>query len=527
MCLGWVAGLCRDGMKLVVLQYPPPDDVQFAAVLMDGSTAHRSILISDRSPTDTGVMADRKFAHLHLHTHYSLLDGFNRIPAAGRADEEARHERRAPSPTTATCTGRSSSTRECKKAGHQPGHRLRGVPRPRRPPREEGRTPAATAYYAPHAARQEHDRLQEPHQAVVASRSSKASTTTRASTARLLEAHSEGLICLSGCLAGRVQPVHPQGPGRRRRRSSRSGSRKLFGDDFYIEIQNNGIDLQDQCTPVAVGHRRTSSACRSWPPPTPTTCAPTTPRPTTCSSASTPARSATRGRSSTPKGGCRTRTTSAARRTCTGCSRTSRTRSPAARRSPTGCDIELDFKKRHFPVFDAAEGQDAGGVPARALRAGRDASATATTRRRPCATGSSTNSASSARWASPATSSSSGTSSGSPASRASRARPAAPAAGRSCRYVLYLSHVCPLEYDLLFERFLDPNRSEPPDIDIDFCQDRRELVIEYVKQKYGARVASRRSARSARWRRRRRSRTWAACSTSRSSASTACASSCR
>src|SRR5262249_59824672 len=37
----------------------------------------------------------------------------------------------------------------------------------------------------------------------------------------------------------------------------------------------------------------------------------------------------------------------------------------------------------------------------------------------------------------------------------------------------------------LFERFLDPNRSEAPDIDIDFCQDRREEVIAYVRQKYG------------------------------------------
>ncbi len=48
-----------------------------------------------------------------------------------------------------------------------------------------------------------------------------------------------------------------------------------------------------------------------------------------------------------------------------------------------------------------------------------------------------------------------------------------------------LSDVCPIRYDLLFERFLDPNRTEAPDIDIDFCQDRRELVIQYVKEKYG------------------------------------------
>ncbi len=59
------------------------------------------------------------------------------------------------------------------------------------------------------------------------------------------------------------------------------------------------------------------------------------------------------------------------------------------------------------------------------------------------------------------------------------------ACGALVSYVLKLSHVDPLEYDLLFERFLDPNRSEAPDIDIDFCQDRREEVIAYVRRKYG------------------------------------------
>src|SRR5579883_365200 len=57
--------------------------------------------------------------------------------------------------------------------------------------------------------------------------------------------------------------------------------------------------------------------------------------------------------------------------------------------------------------------------------------------------------------------------------------------GALVSYVLNLSHVDPLEYDLLFERFLDPNRSEAPDIDIDFCQERRDEVIAYVKSKYG------------------------------------------
>lgn len=52
-------------------------------------------------------------------------------------------------------------------------------------------------------------------------------------------------------------------------------------------------------------------------------------------------------------------------------------------------------------------------------------------------------------------------------------------------YALYLSHVCPIKYDLLFERFLDENRLEAPDIDIDFCKERRGLIIRYVKEKYG------------------------------------------
>tara|TARA_R110002049_G_scaffold72490_2_gene187049 strand:- start:29185 stop:32757 length:3573 start_codon:yes stop_codon:yes gene_type:complete len=52
-------------------------------------------------------------------------------------------------------------------------------------------------------------------------------------------------------------------------------------------------------------------------------------------------------------------------------------------------------------------------------------------------------------------------------------------------YALYMSHVCPLRYDLLFERFLDESRTEPPDIDIDFEKERRTEVIDYVKERYG------------------------------------------
>jgi DNA polymerase-3 subunit alpha len=59
------------------------------------------------------------------------------------------------------------------------------------------------------------------------------------------------------------------------------------------------------------------------------------------------------------------------------------------------------------------------------------------------------------------------------------------AAGSMVAYVLGITNVDPLPFDLLFERFLNPERISPPDIDVDFCEERRGEVIEYVRQKYG------------------------------------------
>jgi DNA polymerase III subunit alpha len=59
------------------------------------------------------------------------------------------------------------------------------------------------------------------------------------------------------------------------------------------------------------------------------------------------------------------------------------------------------------------------------------------------------------------------------------------AAGSLVAYVVGITDVDPLEFDLLFERFLNPDRVSMPDIDIDFCYERRGEVIEYVRDKYG------------------------------------------
>ena len=60
------------------------------------------------------------------------------------------------------------------------------------------------------------------------------------------------------------------------------------------------------------------------------------------------------------------------------------------------------------------------------------------------------------------------------------------AAGALIAYVLGITDLDPLKYGLFFERFLNPERVSPPDIDVDFCYNRRPEVIEYVRKKYGA-----------------------------------------
>lgn len=63
-------------------------------------------------------------------------------------------------------------------------------------------------------------------------------------------------------------------------------------------------------------------------------------------------------------------------------------------------------------------------------------------------------------------------------------------AGSLVAYALKITDLDPLEYDLLFERFLNPDRVSMPDFDIDFCMDRREEVIQYVAEKYGHKSVS-------------------------------------
>ncbi|HVK13129.1 MAG TPA: DNA polymerase III subunit alpha [Gemmataceae bacterium] len=423
--------------------------------------------------------ADRKFCHLHLHTHYSMLDGFNRIPPLVERTKKLGMNACAIT-DHGNLFGAIEFHTECTKAGINP---IIGY----------------EAYLAP-TSRTERNNKHEfgysTHLTLLAKNATGFRNLIKLSSIaylegfyrnpridrQILEEHKEGLICLSGCLAGEFNQYIMKDKVPEAEKLAKY-FRKLFGENFYIEIQNNGIAVQDECTPVAADISQKTGI----------------PLVATADAHYLCAEDALAHDvlfciSTRRKHDPRKRLYPEERmpnpyyvRSPEDMYRLFPQYAEAVARSQTiadGVDIQLDFKKRHFPVFLPPANQTPeeflrelceqgvkeryGENPSEAVRKrlehelgiinkmgfasyflivwdfvrfARESGIPSTARGSGC--------------------------------------------GAIVSYVLYLSHVCPLEYDLLFERFLDPNRSEAPDIDIDFCQDRRELVIDYVKRKYG------------------------------------------
>jgi DNA polymerase-3 subunit alpha len=295
----------------------------------------------------------------------------------------------------------------------------------------------------------------------------------------LLEAHHEGIACLSGCASGEFSEYILKDQLEEATKVA-GWFATVFGKHFYIEIQNNGLPIQQQCAEGAIDIAK--------------------------------------------RLGLPLVATSDAHYLCQAdsdahdvllCINTGRVRSDpnrmrygsdrfyvrppdemyelfpghedAVQRSQEiadGCCIKLDFKARHFPVFTPPAGKKPEGflreicLEGLRQRYGDDPSQAVKDRFEleleiVCRMGFASYFLivwDFVRFA---------REKGIPATARGSA------CGAIISYVLYLSHVDPLEYDLLFERFLDPNRSEAPDIDIDFCQDGREEVIAYVRQRYG------------------------------------------
>ena len=318
----------------------------------------------------------------------------------------------------------------------------------------------------------------------------------------ILAAHSEGIICLSGCLSSEfsrslIGSSREQQESLARSRDIVGWFRKTFGDRYFIEIQDNGLELQRQITDVAL-----ELAHEMGVPPVATCDCHYVNREDAeaqdillCVNTGRFRNDASRMKMDSSE--FYLKSPAEMHAAFSGLDRT--TISAAVARSQEIADtvaIDLDLGKRHFPGFDVPAGQTAADELRRLCLEGlRERYRTEPKRWVDGVIGRELHTDVMDRldrelgvintlgfasyflivW---------------DFVRHAREQ-GIPAAARGSgvgalvAYALYLSHVCPLEYDLLFERFLDVNRLEAPDIDIDFCKERRGEVIDYVKQKYG------------------------------------------
>jgi DNA polymerase-3 subunit alpha len=445
-----------------------------------------------------------RFAHLHCHSHYSLLDG-----AASIDRLVARTAELGMNALAITDHGNLHGSLEfyasCKAAGINPviGYEAYIAPGSRH--QKDGGSQKESSYHLTLLAR---DKKGFANLLQLATKAYLEGFYFKPRIDReLLEEFGEGIICLSGCLSSEfsrslIGAAPGQAESLREAREIAGWFQKTFGDRYFIEIQDNGLDLQRQVNEAALDLARELGV----------------PPVATCD--------------------CHyvVREDAEAQDVLL-CVNTGRVRSDPTRmrmdssefylKSPeemhaafVGFDrdlvegavnrsqeiadsvaIDLELGKRHFPGFELPAGRTASDELRQLCLDGlRERYATVPK-----------------RWADGKVPSEGGAGELDSAVldrldrelgvintlgfasyflivwdfvRYARERDIPAAArgsgvGALVAYSLYLSHVCPLEYDLLFERFLDINRLEAPDIDIDFCKERRGEVIDYVKQKYG------------------------------------------
>jgi DNA polymerase-3 subunit alpha len=421
-------------------------------------------------------MPERSFVHLHCHSHYSLLDGASRIPElVARAKELGMNALALTD--HGNLYGAIEFYQESRAAGLNP---ILGY----------------EAYIAPggRGEREARRRGEAAHHLTLLAqnRTGFKNLVKMASVAflqgyhyvpridkELLAAHREGIICLSGCASGEFSELILRDQLDEATALAEWFAR-LFGKNFYIEIQNNGLDLQKRCAECAIEIANrlglplvaTSDAhylCQAD------------------SAAHDVLLCINTGKTRGDENRLRYGSDQFYVRAPAEMYALFPAQAAAVARSQEiadSCALDLDFKSRHFPIFAPPNQQSPEAylrhlcVQGLSARYGNPPPAEATARLHHeleiiCRMGFASYLLivwDFVRFA---------RAQGIPASARGSA------CGALVSYVLQLSHVDPLEYDLLFERFLDPNRSEAPDIDIDFCQDRREEVIAYVRNKYG------------------------------------------
>ena len=445
-------------------------------------------------------MSARSFVHLHCHSHYSLLDGASSIERLVDRTKELGMNALAIT-DHGNLHGALEFYSAAKSAGINPiiGYEAYIAPGSRF--HKEAGSQKESSYHLTLLAK---DREGYANLLQLATKAFLEGFYFKPRIDReLLEAHSGGLVCLSGCLSGEFSRsligVGADQPEQLAKGREVAGwFHKLFGDRYFLEIQDNGLEMQRQVTLAALEISRELGI----PPVATCDChyvnredavaqdillCVNTGRfrndPTRMKMESTEFYLKSPEEMHNAFGGVAGEVTQA-----------------AVARSQEIADsvaIELDLGKRHFPGFDVPSGLTASEELRRLCLEGLHARYDGLAK----------------RWSE---------GDGRPVLHAQvmerldrelgvidtlgfssyflivwdfvrESRDLGiPAAARGSgvgalvAYALYLSHVCPLEYDLLFERFLDVNRKEAPDIDIDFCKERRGEVIEYVKRRYGA-----------------------------------------
>jgi len=307
---------------------------------------------------------------------------------------------------------------------------------------------------------------------------------------QLLEAHHEGLICLSGCVSGELSRTLIGGGDANMKKAMEVAAwfHNLFGDRYFIEIQNNNLEVQQVAMEGAV-----ELAGRMGLPLVATSDVHYVHRDD--AEAQDILLCVNTGKFRTDANRMRMGSNEFHLRSAEEMYAAFPGQEEALARSQQiadGVDIQLDLGRRHFPVFTAPEGKASEDYLRELCLEGLKQRYANNPHR--CADGRLSEEVISRLdreldvinklgfpnyflivW---------------DFVRFARGRGIATTArgsgvGSLVCYALHLSHVCPLEYDLLFERFLDESRREAPDIDIDFDQQRRGEVIQYVKQEYG------------------------------------------
>ena len=423
-------------------------------------------------------MADRPFVHLHCHSHYSLLDGASQIPEL--VERAKKLGMNAVALTDhGNLFGAIELYRECKSAGLNPIVGYEAYVAPGKRTEREARRRGDAGF---------HLTLLAQNQAGFQNLIKMASVAFLEGyhyvpriDKELLEAHKEGIIVLSGCASSEFSEFILK--------DQRSEAQQLaewfaqqFGKHFYVEIQNNGLDIQRVCAQGAIDIANrlgvplvaTSDAhylCQ------------------TDAAAHDVLLCINTGRTRADENRMRYGSDQFYVRPPDEMYKLFPEQADAVQRSQEiadGCHLDLDFKARHFPVFTPPTGK----TPEEFLRelceqGLRDRYGDkATFPGKPCdrlelELGIICRMGFASYFLIVSDFVRFAVENGIPSSARGSA------CGALVSYVLRLSHVDPLDYDLLFERFLDPNRSEAPDIDIDFCQERREEVIAYVRRKYG------------------------------------------